>query len=127
MALNGGDGSNFRLLGVPFDHALSMRDAVVELVSEAGWKMASILRSGRFFTDAELLNLYKNQLLLYVEYITTALYHACDSILAPLNNFQDRFLRELGISTEHALIHFNLAPLSSRRDMAMMVYCTEQQ
>ena len=40
LALNGGEGFNFKLLGVPFDYALSMRDAVVELVSEAGWKMA---------------------------------------------------------------------------------------
>ena len=29
LALHGGEGPNFRLLGVPFDHALSMRDAVV--------------------------------------------------------------------------------------------------
>ena len=43
LASNGNEGCNFKLLGVPFDHALSMRDAVVELVSEAGWKMASIL------------------------------------------------------------------------------------
>ena len=56
LALNGGDGCNFKLLGVPFDHALSMRDAVMELVSEAGWQMASILRSGRLFTDCEFVN-----------------------------------------------------------------------
>ena len=60
LALHGGEGPNFRLLGVPFDHALSMRDAVVELVSEATWKMASILRTARFFTDSELVNLYKS-------------------------------------------------------------------
>ena len=118
--MNGGEGSNFRLLGVPFDHALSMRAAVEELVSEASWKIASIVRSGRYFTDAELVNLYKSKLLSYVEYRTAAIYHACDSTLAPRNNFQDTFLRELGISTEDALVHFNLAPLSSRRDMAMM-------
>ena len=35
LALHGGEGDNFRLLGVPFDHALSMRDAVWEIVSEA--------------------------------------------------------------------------------------------
>ena len=62
LALNGGEGCNFKLLGVPFDHALSMRDAVVELVSEAGWKMASILRSGRLFTDGELVSLCASQL-----------------------------------------------------------------
>ena len=70
-----------------------MRAAVEELVSEASWKTASIVRSGRYFNDAELVNLYKSQLLSYVEYRTAASYHACDSILAPLNNFQDRFLR----------------------------------
>ena len=120
LALNGGEGCNFKLLGVPFDHALSMRDAVVELVSEAGWKMAAILRSGRFFTDAEFVNLYKSQLLSYLEYRTPAIYHACDSTLAPLNKFQDKFLGELGITPEDALVHFNFAPLSCRRDMAMM-------
>ena len=35
LALHGGEGSNFNLLRVPFDHALSMKDAVVELLSEA--------------------------------------------------------------------------------------------
>ena len=60
LALHGGEGPNFRLLGVPFDHSLSMRDAVVKLVSEATWKMASILRTARFFTDSELVNLYRS-------------------------------------------------------------------
>ena len=111
---------NVRLLGVPFDHALSVRDAVVEMVTDAAWKIASIVRSARFFTDGELVNLYKSQLLSYFEYRTAAIYHACDTVLAPLNQFQNRFLRELGISVEDALFHFNLAPLQSRRDMAML-------
>ena len=95
LAVQGGEGANFRLLGVPFDNALSMRDAVIELVGECTWKMASILRTARFFTDGELVNLYKSQLLSYVEYRTPAIYHACDSILAPLDKFQDKFLAEL--------------------------------
>ena len=49
LALRGGEGPNFRLLGVPFDHALSMSDAVTDLVRDAAWKMASILRTARFF------------------------------------------------------------------------------
>ena len=69
-------------LGVPFDNALSMRDAVGELVSEAAWKFTSIVRSARFFTDGELVNVYKSQLLSYLEYSTAAIYHACDSMLA---------------------------------------------
>ena len=83
LALNGGEGQNFRLLGVPFDHALTMRDAVVELVSDACWKIASILRSGRFFTNVELVNFYKSKLLSYLEYRTAAIHNACDSTFAP--------------------------------------------
>ena len=120
LALNGGEGPNFRLLGVPFDHALSMRDAVTELVSDATWKIASIIRTARFFTDGELVNVYKSQLLAYIKYRTAAIYHACDTVLAPLDAFQQRFLRELGMSEEDALFHFNLAPLSCRRDIAML-------
>ena len=70
LALHGGEGDNFRLLGVPFDLALSMRDAVYEIVSEASWKVASIFRSARIFTDRELVTLYKCQLLSYLEYRT---------------------------------------------------------
>ena len=44
-ALNGVEGMNLKLFGIPFDKALTMRDAVVELVSEASWKPASILQS----------------------------------------------------------------------------------
>ena len=51
LGTNGGEGSNFLLVGVPFDHALSMKDAVGELVCEVLWKLAAILRTGRFFTD----------------------------------------------------------------------------
>ena len=40
LALHGGEGSNFKLLGVLFDHALSMNDAVADLVSEDIWKTA---------------------------------------------------------------------------------------
>ena len=120
LALNGGEGINFKLLGIPFDNALTMRDAVVELVSEASWKLASILRSGRFFTDGELVTLYKSQLLSYLEYRTAAIYHACNTVLAPLDSFQDRFLSEIGVSDADALFHFNLAPLRCRRDIAML-------
>ena len=120
LALHGGEGPSFRLLRVPFDNALSMRDAVAELVGEASWKMASILRTACFFTDGELVNLYKSQLLSYLEYRTAAIYNACNTVLAPLDACQYRFLGELGISDEDALFHSNLAPLQCRRDIAML-------
>ena len=120
LALRGGVGPNFRLLGISFDHGLSMQDAVHDIVGEATWKMGAILRTHKFFNDKELVNLYKSKLLSFLEYRTAAIYHACDSVLAPLNAFQDKFLRELGISAEDALMHFHLAPLECRRDIAML-------
>ena len=101
-----------KLLGVPFDHALSMKDAVVDFVSEATWKLA--------FTDGELGNLYKSQLLSYLKYRTAGIYHACDTVLAALNSFQTKFLSMIGISEEDAMFHFNLAPPSCRRNIAML-------
>ena len=49
FALHGGKGPNFRVLGIPIDHALSMKDAVSELVNGASWKIASILKTARFY------------------------------------------------------------------------------
>ena len=48
LKLHGGKASSFRLLGILFDNALSMKDAVLETVEEATWKMAAILRTGIF-------------------------------------------------------------------------------
>ena len=40
--------------------------------------------------------------------------------MAPLDRILERFLRQLGVLDEDALLHFNLAPLSLRRDMAAL-------
>ena len=48
LALHGGEGSNFRCSGAPFDYALSMKNSALEMVGEATWKMAAILRTGIF-------------------------------------------------------------------------------
>ena len=64
--------------------------------------------------------MYKSRLLGYVEYRTSALYHATDSTLLPLDKVQDRFLRALDCTELDALMHFNLAPLAARRDIAML-------
>ena len=71
-----------------------MRDAVVEMVTDGAWKIACIVRSARFFTDGELVNLYKSQLLSYFEFNTVAISHACDTVLARLNQFQNILLMD---------------------------------
>ena len=105
-------GPNFKLLGIEFDCRLCMADAVRMLVCKARWKLKMLLRAKRFYTLEDTMVQYKQQILSFVEYRTPAVYHATSSVLAQLDRLQDSFLREIGLSREEALIHFNLAPLS---------------
>ena len=59
-------------------------------------------------------------MLSYIEYKTAAIYHATQGELSIIDRIQAGFLRELGISENDALLHFNLAPLHTRRDIAML-------
>ena len=120
LSLSDPEGNSFKLLGVPFDTGLSMACAISEIVSAAGWKLRTLLRTRRFYTDADLVVLYKAHLLSYLEYRTPAIYHASRAVLARLDAVQSRFLRDVGVNEVDALVHFRLAPLSSRRDMAML-------
>ena len=120
MSLSDPDGSAFKLLGVPFDAALSMGQAVSEMVASAGWKLRTILRTKRFYTDSDLIVLYKAHLLSFLEYRTPAIYHATRAVLRRLDAVQRNFLRDVGVDDITALVHFHLAPLSTRRDIAML-------
>ena len=113
-------GPNFKLLGIEFDCRLCMADAVRMLVCKARWKLKMLLRAKRFYTLEDIMVQYKQQILSFVEYRTPAVYHATSSVLAQLDRLHDSFLREIGLSREEALIHFNLAPLSMRRDIALL-------
>ena len=64
--------------------------------------------------------MYKSQLLAYIEYRTPAVYHATRAALERLDNIQIKFLHDAGVNETDALIHFNLAPLRMRRDIAML-------
>ena len=109
---------HFNLLGLLLDDGLSMVEAVGKLVTEAGWKLRTLLRTRRFYTDADLVILYKAHLLSFLEYRTPAIYHATRDVLARLDAVQSRFLTNAGVSKVDALVHFHLAPLSVRRDIA---------
>ena len=69
---------------------------------------------------SEMIDLYKAQILSFIEYRTPGMYHTCDSHLSSLDALQTKYLEELGISEDEALFRFNLAPLQSRRDIAML-------
>ena len=62
--------------------------------------------------------LYKSQILSYLESGVVAYVHAPATTMGPVDRIQRRFLRELGISNEQAMVEFNLAPLRVRREIA---------
>ena len=97
-----------------------MHDCVDELVDGVNWEMRTLMRTARFYSDAEMVNLYKSQILSYVEYRTAAIYHTCESSIQRLDRVQERFLEKIGLPVDAALHEFNLAPLHSRRDIAML-------
>jgi hypothetical protein len=74
-------GEDFKILGVEFDVMLSMRGAVDELTTDASWKLKMLIRSRRYYSDAELIVLYKAHLLSFVEYRTPVIYHATREVL----------------------------------------------
>ena len=48
------------------------------------------------------------------------MYHARRQVLSRLDRVQARFLRDAGVSEIEALMNFALAPLQTRRDIAML-------
>ena len=56
----------------------------------------------------------------FIEYRTTAIAHASPILLESIDDILTRLLVRLGVSHEEALIHFNLVPLTIRRDIAQL-------
>ena len=113
-------GEEFKILGITFDCKLLMHSTIDECVTACGWKLECICRTKRFFSDGDLVLFYKAHLLSYIEYRTPGIYHAAPSALRPLDAIQSRLLRQIDLSDIDALIHFHLAPLATRRDVAML-------
>ena len=68
----------------------------------------------------QLVLSYKAQLLSFIEYRTPAIYHTWVSALEHLGQVQRKLLKSAGMSSISALIHCRLAPLSARRDIALL-------
>ena len=81
-------GQPFKVLGCLFDPQLRMTAAAREVATEAGWRLQTLLRSRRFFSQAELLHLYKAQVLSFIESSLPGYYHAAASTLEPIDRVQ---------------------------------------
>ena len=77
-------GDPFKLLGISFDMKLQMNICIRDTVVKSNYKLRIILRTQRFYNDRDLVNLYKAQILSFIEFRTSSIYHACPSTLAPL-------------------------------------------
>ena len=97
-----------------------MEKEIRELANRCFWKLRTLLRSRRFFSEAQLVGQYKAHVLPFVEHSTPAVYHAAETLLSVLDRLQVTFLRRIGLTEEEALLRYNLAPLSTRRDIAML-------
>ena len=120
LSQHSGVASSFKFLGCVLDSRLQMQELITDLTTNCNWKIASILRVRRFHSTLDLINLYKAQILGYIEYRTGALYHAGACHLEPLDLLQTKFLHSIGVSIADALLTYNLAPLGTRRDMALL-------
>ena len=78
-------GMPFKILGVKFDAKLQMGIAIHECVTQASWRMKTLLRTRRFYNDCEMILFFKAHILSFVEYRTAAVYHVCTSDLRPLD------------------------------------------
>ena len=55
-----------------------------------------------------------------------AIYHATQTVLEPLDRSLDNFLRDLQLVGRSAFLEHNMAPLSMRRDIAMLGFIHER-
>ena len=113
-------GESFKILGVKYECKLIMTDSVLSLAKNARWKLKLILRTSKYMTGVRLTDVYKSQILSFVEYRTPAIYHVCDSALQTLDAVQDSLLAAAGMDELEALFVVNLAPLCVRRDIALL-------
>ena len=115
-----GYGETFRLLGLMVDNGLTMEEAVAKLLKQARPKLQALMRTRAYFGINDMMLQYKTHVLGIVESVTGGIYHATTTTLAPLDRLQTTFVHNFNLSVENALLHFNLAPLSLRRDIAML-------
>ena len=114
------EGQDFKILGIWFDTALSMKRVVSELCGKVSWELTSLFRASKLFDIPGLVIQYKARILQYIEYRSPAIYHADATVLAEIDHQYCKFLRGIGITSEAALEDYSLAPLKCLRAIAML-------
>ena len=97
-----------------------MKRAIADLCTALRWKLTTLFRANRFFDTPSMVIQFKSRILSYVEHRTSAIYHADSTSLGTVDHQYDRFLAGIGLTRKTALLNFSLAPLNSRRDIALL-------
>ena len=97
-----------------------MTTACLETAAQGHSRARTLLRLAPYYSKGRMLMLYKSQVLSYLEMFTPAIHHANEYSLSSIDGVQLAFLEELDVPQDVAFLEFNLAPLASRRDIAML-------
>lgn len=113
-------GPDFRLLGTHVDTRLSMNLNIEKIIAKARPKITALLRACSYYSQEAMVTQFRTHVLCLLETSVGGFYHATSSALSSLDRLQDSFLREIGLRREQGLMIYNLAPLATRRDIAML-------
>ena len=83
-------------------------------------KIKALLRTRPYYSTSELVRQFKTHILGLAEANIGAIYHARQTVLDPLDRSLDNFLRDIQLDARSAFLEHNMAPLSMRRDIAML-------
>ena len=92
------------------DTDLRMQTAVDQLMTKINPKITAILRARGYYSVPQLIVQFKTHIWGLMEANTGGILHPPSSLLARIDQAQNRYVRELEVSTEPAFLEFNLAP-----------------
>jgi hypothetical protein len=113
-------GETFKLLGCLVDVDLRMLSAVEQVLSKIRPKITAILRTRPYYEVPDLIYQFKTQIWGLIETNMAGYFHAVPSLLVKIDNAQNSFLRELGMTPVDAFMEFNFAPPSLRRNVGIL-------
>ena len=111
---------DFEILGATFDMKLKMNKEIFKVSCEVSRKKRALVRVWKFYSTCALIRLYKAHVLPYAERSIPAIFHVPPNSFECLDHVQVDFLHELQVFLKDVLLTFNLAPLSTRRDISML-------
>ena len=97
-----------------------MSTAITKIINKAKPKLKALLRTQHYYSTKELFTQYKTHILPILESCSGAIYHASTTTLVPIAALYATFLHATNTTPLTAFTHYNLAPPTLRRDIAML-------